>query len=104
MSENEEEPRDSCFALSAELGEKWRLDSLRRLALRPVHALELRDQEVYVLERIAAGALPMHAALRVDQDRRVQLELLEVIKGRETSHIFVILVGQKSRAQRTQFR
>ena len=65
-------------------------------SLSLIHALQLRDEELEVVERRAAVLRPMHATVLVDQDRRVNAHLLEVVVRLEAPR--VLPVARRSRA------
>src|SRR5437868_15532362 len=68
----------------------------------PVHAPDRLQQELHIGERVAAGALPVDAALGIDEDRRVELDLFEVVVGGEAAGVLVIAVGEQADRQTTE--
>ena len=50
-------------------------------------------------ERIAAEARPVDPALLIDQDGRVQLDILEIVVGMEAPRVGMIRVRQQPRGQ-----
>jgi len=57
------------------------------------------EQEVQIEEGIALGSGPADAALAVDEDRRVELHLLEVVVGLEAPGVAVAAVREESHRQ-----